>query len=323
MPDPLFHSIPLNGMSRSQGEELSQSMSLALDADDVAAVQKYFADQQREPTDVELEVIAQTWSEHCKHRTFNAVVEHGSDSIDGLFKTFIRDVSNRISADKADFVLGAFEDNAGFIRLDENLALCFKVETHNHPSALEPYAGANTGLGGVIRDILGAGKGAKPVANLDVFCFGRPETADDSVPDNVIHPRDIMKGVVRGVADYGNRMGIPTVSGAIHFHDKFMHNPLVFCGTTGVIPIADIPKRVKPGMILLLAGGHTGRDGLHGATFSSLTLDSESHETDRGAVQIGNPIEEKKLEDFILHARSEGLIESINDCGAGGISSAA
>jgi len=323
MPDPLFREILLNGMSRSELSKLSQSMGLALDTDDMEAVQKYFAAKPRAPTDVELEVIAQTWSEHCKHRTFNAVVEHGSEKIDGLFKTFIKDVSDRISAGKKDFVLGAFEDNAGFIRLDDNLAVCLKVETHNHPSAIEPYAGANTGLGGVIRDILGAGKGAKPVASLDVFCFGRPDISDDALPADVIHPRDIMQSVVRGVADYGNRMGIPTVGGAVHFQDKFTRNPLVFCGTAGVIPATDIPKRAEPGMILVLAGGHTGRDGLHGATFSSLTLSMDSHETDRGAVQIGNPIEEKKLADFILHARSEGLIESINDCGAGGISSAA
>jgi len=323
MPDPVFRSMPLDGMTRIRLEELSRSMDLALDACDMCAIQDHFKSGTRAPTDVELEVIAQTWSEHCKHRTFNAVVEHGAEILDGLFKTFIRDVSTRISAGKGDFVLGAFEDNAGFIRLDEKFALCFKVETHNHPSAIEPYAGANTGLGGVIRDILGAGKGAKPVANLDVFCFGRPELSDDSVPENVIHPRDTMKGVVRGVADYGNRMGIPTVSGAVYFHEKFTHNPLVFCGTAGVIPVEDISKRVEPGMILVLAGGHTGRDGLHGATFSSLTLDEESHDTDRGAVQIGNPIEEKKLTDFILQSRIKGLIESINDCGAGGISSAA
>src|SRR5690606_12341263 len=172
----------------------------------------------REPTDVELEVIAQTWSEHCKHRIFGAHIEHTLNGqrevIDGLFKSGIRATSERIMARKPGFVLGAFVDNAGFIALDDERAVCLKVETHNHPSALEPYAGANTGLGGVIRDILGAGKGAKPVASLDVFCFGPPDLKQEELKaKDVIHPLGIMRGVVRGVRDYGNRMGIPTVNG--------------------------------------------------------------------------------------------------------------
>lgn len=222
-------------------------------------------------------------------------------------------------------MLSAFVDNAGFIKLDETNAVCLKVETHNRPSAIEPYAGANTGLGGVIRDILGAGLGAKPIANLDVFCFGAPNTPREKLKaKDVIHPLGIMRGVVRGVRDYGNRMGIPTVNGAIQFDDTYIYNPLVFCGTAGVIPSKDIPKEMRAHLQIVGAvGGRTGRDGLKGATFSSASLTADSHEEDKSAVQIGNPIEEKKVLDFILEAREQGLIVFITDCGAGGFSSAA
>ena len=308
--------------------ELSKFMKLSLSREDMLAIQEIYRGWKREPTDVELEVIAQTWSEHCKHRIFGATITHEingeTETVDSLFKTYIRDVSQRIFEKKPGFVLSAFHDNAGFITLDENLAVCLKAETHNHPSAIEPYAGANTGLGGVIRDILGAGKGAKPIGSLDVFCFGAPDTSMDHIKaTDVIHPLGVMRGVVRGVRDYGNRMGIPTISGAIQFDDSYIYNPLVFCGTAGVIPIKDIDKKVEPGMKVISVGGRTGRDGLHGATFSSAALDTESHESDQQAVQIGNPIEEKKAADFVLAARDKGLIGFITDCGAGGYSSAA
>lgn len=303
-------------------------MKLSLSKADMQVVQQIFNDEGRDPTDVELEVIAQTWSEHCKHRIFNAQISHTLDGkeevVDSLFKTYIRSVTEKIMEQKPDFVLSAFVDNAGFVKLDENQAVCLKVETHNHPSAIEPYAGANTGLGGVIRDILGAGKGSKPVASIDVFCFGPPDTKqEDLKAKDVIHPLGVMRGVVRGVRDYGNRMGIPTVNGAIQFDDTFIYNPLVFCGTAGVIPIKDIAKEVKPGHLLIAAGGRTGKDGLKGATFSSAELTTDSHEEDQTAVQIGNPIEEKKVADFVLAAREAGLIEFVTDCGAGGFSSAA
>lgn len=324
----VFRHIPIRDLNSDQLLALSRKLKLSLSAADMLVVQEIFVGEGREPTDVELEVIAQTWSEHCKHRIFNARIEHELNGrlevVDSLFKTYIRSVSENIMANKPDFVLSAFVDNAGFVKLDEQLAVCLKVETHNHPSAIEPYAGANTGLGGVIRDILGAGRGAKPIGNLDVFCFGPPDTAqEDLKARDVIHPLGIMRGVVRGVRDYGNRMGIPTVAGAIQFDDSFIYNPLVFCGTAGVIPIKDIPKEVKPGHLLIAAGGRTGRDGLKGATFSSAELTADSHEEDQSAVQIGNPIEEKKVADFVLAARAAGLIEFITDCGAGGFSSAA
>lgn len=327
-PQAVFRHIPITALSGDELLALSQRLKLSLSRADMLAVQAMFKEENREPTDVELEVIAQTWSEHCKHRIFGARIEHTVDGktevVDSLYKTYVRDVTGRIMAKKPGFVLSAFKDNAGFVKLDDNLAVCLKVETHNHPSAIEPYAGANTGLGGVIRDILGAGKGAKPIASLDVFCFGPPDTKQEDIKaKDVIHPLGIMRGVVRGVRDYGNRMGIPTTSGAIAFDKTYIYNPLVFCGTMGVIPIKDIEKEVKPGHILIAAGGRTGRDGLKGATFSSVSLTTASHEEDQTAVQIGNPIEEKKVADFILAARERGLIQFVTDCGAGGFSSAA
>lgn len=329
VPDsPAFTTVPIRTLSGAELEKVSRDRKLSLSREDMEAVRAYFAEAGRDPTDVELEVIAQTWSEHCKHRIFAAAITHTRDGVtepvDGIFRTFIRRVSEEIMARKPGFVLSAFSDNAGFIAVDDGLAACLKVETHNHPSALEPYAGANTGLGGVIRDILGAGRGAKPVASLDVFCFGRPDTKPEQIrAKDVIHPLGILRGVVRGVRDYGNRMGIPTVAGAIQFADAFTYNPLVFCGTAGIIPPKDIPKEVKPGHLIVAAGGRTGRDGLKGATFSSAALDTDSHEEDQTAVQIGNPIEEKKVSDFVLEARRNGWIEAVTDCGAGGFSSAA
>jgi len=324
----IYRTIPVRDLDGDALLALSKQMKLSLSRADMEAVQKLYMEEGREPTDVELEVIAQTWSEHCKHRIFNARIEHTLNGVpevvDSLFKTYIRATTERIMEQKPDFVLSAFVDNAGFVKLDDDKAVCLKVETHNHPSAIEPYAGANTGLGGVIRDILGAGKGAKPVASLDVFCFGPPDTKqEDLKAKDVIHPLGVMRGVVRGVRDYGNRMGIPTVNGAIQFDDSFIYNPLVFCGMACVIPIKDIAKEVKPGHLLIAAGGRTGKDGLKGATFSSAELTTDSHEEDQTAVQIGNPIEEKKVADFVLAAREAGLIEFVTDCGAGGFSSAA
>lgn len=327
-PRAVFRTVPVRELNADQLLDLSKKMKLSLSRADMQVVHQIFQEEGRDPTDVELEVIAQTWSEHCKHRIFNAKITHTIDGkeeiVDSLYKTYIRDTTKAIMEKKPDFVLSAFVDNAGFVKLDDEQAVCLKVETHNHPSAIEPYAGANTGLGGVIRDILGAGKGSKPIASIDVFCFGPPDTKqEDLKAKDVIHPLGVMRGVVRGVRDYGNRMGIPTVNGAIQFDDTFIYNPLVFCGTAGAIPIKDIAKEVKPGHLLIAAGGRTGRDGLKGATFSSASLTTDSHEEDQTAVQIGNPIEEKKVADFVLAARAEGLIQFITDCGAGGFSSAA
>ncbi len=323
-----YRTIPVRSLTEAELTTLSQNMKLSLSTEDMLVVQQIFQEIDREPTDVELEVIAQTWSEHCKHRIFAATIEHTvggqTETIKSMYKTFIQRPSREIMEQKPGFVLSCFVDNAGFIKLDDKLSVCLKAETHNHPSAIEPYAGANTGLGGVIRDILGAGKGAKPIANLDVFCFGAPDTPQSMVEGhNIIHPLGIMRGVVHGVRDYGNRMGIPTTSGAIQFDPTYIYNPLVFCGTAGVIPQSDIAKEMKPGLAVVVIGGRTGKDGLHGATFSSAAMGEASATEDQQAVQIGNPIEEKKTLDVILEARERGLIEFVTDCGAGGFSSAA
>lgn len=210
-----YRTVPVRNLSSDELLELSKKQKLSLSREDMEVVQQIFREIDRDPTDVELEVIAQTWSEHCKHRIFSASISHSvnggaPETVNSLFKTYIKKPSEKIMERKPGFVLSAFDDNAGFIALDDNLAVCLKAETHNHPSAIEPYAGANTGLGGVIRDILGAGKGAKPIASLDVFCFGAPDTnpADITAPD-VIHPLGIMRGVVRGVRDTATAWAFP------------------------------------------------------------------------------------------------------------------
>ena len=218
--------------------------------------------------------------------------------------------------------VSVFKDNAGIIKFDVEDNICFKVETHNHPSALEPYGGAGTGIGGVIRDILGVGLGAKPIMNTDVFCFGPPDASQKKIPKGMLHPKRIMKGVVNGVRDYGNRMGIPTANGAVLFDERYIGNPLVYCGTVGIMPKDKSFKEAKTGDLIVSVGGRTGRDGIHGATFSSGELTHESEEVSGGAVQIGNPITEKRVTDTLLKARDKGLYNAITDCGAGGFSSA-
>ncbi len=229
-------------------------------------------------------------------------------------------IRRRLGSD--DWCVSVFKDNAGIVRFNDEFDVCIKVETHNHPSALEPYGGANTGLGGVIRDPLGTGLGARPVCNTDVFCFAPPETSYEELPPGVLHPRTVMQGVVAGVRDYGNRMGIPTVNGAVFFDERYLGNPLVYCGNVALIPRGKSEKQVRPGDLIVTVGGRTGRDGIHGATFSSAELTHESEELSGGAVQIGNAITEKMLLDVILEARDRQLFHAITDCGAGGFSSA-
>ncbi|MDZ7261195.1 MAG: phosphoribosylformylglycinamidine synthase subunit PurL, partial [candidate division KSB1 bacterium] len=239
--------------------------------------------------------------------------------IDNLLKTTIMRVTEELNKP---WCVSVFKDNSGIITFDENYHVCFKVETHNHPSALEPYGGANTGIGGVIRDPLGTGLGAKPILNTDVFCFGPPDFPYEKLPPGTLHPKRIFKGVHAGVRDYGNRMGIPTSNGAIFFDERYVGNPLVFCGNVGLLPRDKCEKEVRPGDVIVLVGGRTGRDGIHGATFSSGELTVESEKISSGAVQIGNPITEKKVVDTLLQARDRGLYRAITDCGGGGLSSA-
>ncbi len=322
-------TVPLSTATDTQLQQLSARAQLALSLEEMRAIQTHFRGLKREPTDVELETLAQTWSEHCKHKTFRRKIVYSDERgkkrvIDDLLQSTIAAVTYEL---KKPWCLVVFRDNAGIIEFDENTAVCFKVETHNHPSAIEPFGGANTGVGGVIRDILGAGRGAKPIANTDVFCFAPPDLVAERLPPGVLHPKRIMQGVIAGVRDYGNKMGIPTVNGAVLFDERFVGNPLVFCGTVGVLPVLaghvnDIEKIVLPNELIVVAGGRTGRDGIHGATFSSEALTPESEKVSSTAVQIGNPITEKKLADAILEARDAGLFTAITDCGAGGLSSA-
>ena len=302
---------------------MSREGTLSLNLTEMRAIQTHFRGLGRAPTDVELETIAQTWSEHCVHKTFKSMIRYSEqgkepEQIDGLFPTFIQRATQDIAKP---WCVSVFSDNAGIIEFDETYNLVFKVETHNHPSAIEPYGGAGTGIGGVIRDSLGTGLGAKPILNTDVFCFGLPDTPYAQLPKGTLHPKRVFKGVVAGVRDYGNRMGIPTANGAILFDERYTANPLVFCGNVGLIPRDRCEKSVEPGDLIVAIGGQTGRDGIHGATFSSAELDDTS-ENLGSVVQIGNPIMEKKVVDALLQARDRNLYRSITDCGAGGFSSA-
>ena len=321
-------------------EAISNDGLLALNLNEMHAIQAHYRDEavraQRTsmgispdaPTDVELECLAQTWSEHCKHKIFASKIHHvdhetGEDSvIDSLFKTHIMTPTHDMQED-VDWLLSVFHDNSGVIAWDDTWSVCMKAETHNSPSALDPYGGAMTGIVGVNRDILGTGLGARPIANTDVFCFGPPDW-EGQLPENLFHPSRVLRGVHAGVRVGGNESGIPTVNGAIVFDDRYIGKPLVYCGTVGIMPrtLPDgRPSHVKTpvaGDVVYMVGGRVGYDGIHGATFSSLELTEESPSS---AVQIGDPITQKKMIDMVLEARDSNLITCITDNGAGGLSS--
>ncbi|MHC1578245.1 MAG: phosphoribosylformylglycinamidine synthase subunit PurL [Dehalococcoidia bacterium] len=293
---------------------------LWLNLNEMRRIKDYFSTLGRNPTDVELETLAQTWSEHCIHKTFKSRIKLGEQVVDNLLRSTVMKVTDEL---RKPWCLSVFRDNAGVIDFDGRYAVCFKVETHNHPSALEPYGGAATGIGGVIRDVLGTGLGGKPILNTDVFCFAPPDFSYDRLPRGVLHPRRIFKGVRSGVADYGNRLGIPTLNGAILFDERYIGNPLVFCGTVGLLPVSMSQRgQQQPGDLVVLVGGRTGRDGIHGVTFASGELTKKSEAVSSSSVQIGDPITEKKLIDVLLKARDRGLYRRITDCGGGGLSSA-
>jgi phosphoribosylformylglycinamidine synthase len=342
-PEPDLHDpteperIDVASMTDAELESLSRGRLLALTLDEMRAVRDHFADpetiQAREAlgigsraTDVEIEMIAQTWSEHCKHKIFNAIVESVEDGrptrIDSLYKSFVKATTEAVRP-RRDFLLSVFSDNAGVVRFTDEWSLCVKAETHNSPSALDPYGGAITGIVGVNRDVLGTGLGAKPIFNTNVLCFGYPDAKAEDIPEGLLHPKAVLRGVHRGIVDGGNQSGIPTAAGAFVFDDSFRGKPLVFCGTGGIMPakVRGKPsheKRVRPGTLAVMLGGRVGKDGIHGATFSSLALDETSPVS---AVQIGDPIIQRKMTDFLLEARDAGLYESITDNGAGGLSS--
>ena len=307
---------------------ISCDWQLSLTLVEMQTIRDHYVALNRDPTDIELETIAQTWSEHCSHKTLAGRIayqdEKTSLNFDNMLKETIFEATQQIRRDlgKDDWCVSVFKDNAGIVKFTEDYNVAFKVETHNRPSAIEPYGGANTGIGGVIRDTLGTGLGAKPICNTDVFCFAPPETPNEMIPPGVLHPRRVMKGVVSGVRDYGNRMGIPTVNGAVFFDHRYIGNPLVFCGNVGLLSHKHSFKEPQPDDLIVSIGGRTGRDGIHGATFSSAELTSESEQVSSGAVQIGNAITEKMAMDVLLKARDLGLYSAVTDCGAGGFSSA-
>ena len=331
--------IDLN-VSDAELIQISRAGMLALSLTEMKALQAHFnapevqAKRQAqglgvEPTDVELEALAQTWSEHCKHKIFSARIDYTDEegrreTIDSLFKTYIvgatREVRARMGAQ--DFCLSVFKDNAGVIRFNNDWSMVFKVETHNSPSALDPYGGALTGIVGVNRDGYGTGMGARLIFNTDVFCFASPFYTQP-LPPRLLHPRRIFEGVVEGVEHGGNKSGIPTVNGSIQFDDRFAGKPLVYCGTASIMPaqLHGKPcheKQVHIGDHIIMTGGRIGKDGIHGATFSSEELHEGSPVT---AVQIGDPITQRRMFDFLILARDRGLYNSITDNGAGGLSS--
>lgn len=310
-----------------EGEKEIRRGPLALDLPSLYAIRDYFREMGRKPTDVEIESLAQTWSEHCKHTIFASPLDEIKD---GLYKTFIQGATKKIRArlGKNDWCVSVFSDNSGVIRFNEDYNICYKVETHNSPSALDPYGGAITGIVGVNRDPLGTGMGAKLAINVYGFCFGNPFYDGELMfrkpdrTDPILHPKVIFEGVRRGVEHGGNKSGIPTAWGFVRFDPRYMGKPLVFVGTVGILPrfINGKPaheKRARPGDLIVMAGGRIGKDGIHGATFSSEGLHEGSP---AGAVQIGDPITQKKLADAQLEARDLGLYNSVTDNGAGGLS---
>jgi phosphoribosylformylglycinamidine synthase subunit PurSL len=336
MEPPRVEAIPLN-LSDAGLLHLSDSRMLALSLEEMQAIRHYYEHPSRAaerrafgltewPTDVELEALAQTWSEHCKHKIFNARIAYTDEQgrtqdIDSLFKTFIVRATEEIGQ-RADWLVSVFHDNAGVIRLNEHWNLSMKVETHNTPSALDPYGGALTGIVGVNRDPFGTGKGCQLLFNTDVLCFAPPDYAKP-LPPRLMHPKRVFRGVHRGVKDGANQSGIPDINGAILFDERFLGKPLVFCGTGGLMParLQGQPaheKRAHPGDFIVMVGGRIGKDGIHGATFSSQALREDSPVS---AVQIGDPITQKKMFDFLLEARDQGLYSAITDNGAGGLSS--
>lgn len=336
--------VPIRDLEDHELETLSRDGHLFLDLHEMQAIRHEYQQLGREPTDIELETIAQTWSEHCVHKTLKATIHYtgplikgidwssrphhevhddGSVTIHNLLKATVAAATFELVDEGVDWTQSVFVDNAGIVRFDDDHSVCIKVETHNHPSAIEPYGGAATGIGGCIRDIMGTGLAAKPIASTDVFCVAYPDTTD--IPDGCLHPKRVLSEIVGGVRDYGNRMGIPTVNGAVWFDDRYIGNPLVYCGCIGILPSNLISGDAQQDDRIIALGGRTGRDGIHGATFSSAELTDTHADEFSHAVQIGNAIEEKRTLDAILRARDfEGgpLFNSITDCGAGGFSSA-
>jgi len=312
-----LYEVKLKDAGDEQLLRVSRELAIGLSLEEMKKVQKYFRKKNRNPTDVELQTIGQTWSEHCYHKTFKGEIIAGKKKIKSLFKTYIAKVTKELNPS---WCFSVFEDNAGIIDFDKGFGVAVKVETHNHPSAVEPFGGAATGVGGVIRDILGVW--ADPVASTDVLGFGPLDYDYVKLPSGIKHPKYVYSGVVAGIGVYGNNMGIPTVNGAIYFDESYVGNVVVYCGCVGILPKDRFVRNTKSGDIILLVGGKTGRDGIHGVTFASAELTEKSEEISRPAVQIADPIEEEKLKRAIIDVRDRRLGSGITDLGGGGLSSA-
>ncbi len=314
-----FPLLEINVLEANEQQllEISQETSIGLNLKEMKAVQEYFMKRKRNPTDIELQTIGQSWSEHCIHKTFKGRIKIDGKEIDSLFKTYISKATKKINPN---WCFSVFEDNAGIVHFDEDYGIAIKVETHNHPSAVEPFGGAATGVGGVIRDVLGVW--ADPIACMDVLGFGPLNYMYERIPSGIKHPKYVYMGVVAGIGSYGNNMGIPTVNGAIYFDESYVGNVVVYCGCIGLLPLKKFRSNAKQGDIIVLAGGKTGRDGIHGVTFASAELTEKSEEVSRPAVQIANPIEEEKLKRAVIEIRDLELASAITDLGGGGLSSA-
>ena len=314
-----FSLFEVNVLQASEQQllEISRQLGIGLNLQEMKSVQEYFRQKGRNPTDVELQTIGQTWSEHCFHKTFKGKIKFDGKEIESLFRTYIAEATDVI---KPKWCFSIFEDNAGIIRFDKGYGIAVKVETHNHPSAVEPFGGAATGVGGVIRDVLGVW--ADPIACMDVLGFGPLDFDFERLPPGIKHPKYVYMGVVAGIGSYGNNMGIPTVNGAIYFDESYVGNVVVYCGCVGLLPLKKFRRNAKPDDVIVLAGGRTGRDGIHGVTFASAILTEESEKVSRPAVQIANPIEEEKLKRAIIRIRDLELASAITDLGGGGLSSA-
>lgn len=311
-----IYEIDLLNATEKDLLRISSEMRLNLNINEMKAIKDFFMKKGRNPTDIELQTIGQLWSEHCRHKTFKGLVvdEKGNILIDNMLKNFIEKATKEINAP---WVLSFLEDNAGIVDFTKEYAIAVKVETHNHPSAIDPFGGAATGVGGVIRDVLGVW--AKPIALIDVLCFGPLNYPYEKLPKGIKHPKYIMRGVVAGIGHYGNNFGVPTVAGAIYFDEGYVGNVVVYAGCVGILPKSKYFRRAKPGDYMLVIGNRTGKDGIHGATFASADLKEDSEVSFRSAVQIPDPIEEEKLKRAILRIRDEELGSSITDLGGGGL----
>jgi phosphoribosylformylglycinamidine synthase II len=303
--------------TKAQLAEINSELALGFSSEELDVIQAYFKKENRNPTDVELQTISQSWSEHCCHKTFKGKIDLDGKTINSLFKTYLAKATKQI---KAPWCFSVFEDNAGIVKFEKGYGIAAKVETHNHPSAVEPFGGAATGTGGVIRDILGVW--ADPIACTDVLGFGPLDYDYTKLPAGVKHPKYVYMGVTAGISAYGNNMGIPTVNGAIYFDESYTGNVIVYCGCIGLLPLNKYVKNAKVGDIIVLSGGKTGRDGIHGVTFASAELTEKSEVVSRPAVQIANPIEEEKVKRAVIEIRDRQLGSAITDIGGGGLSSA-